>query len=254
VGDSGWPKHLLIELIENMTPSAPNAEDVRTLFNRIAPVYDQLNQHLSFGLHRVWKTMTVKWSQASSGATCLDLCCGSGDLTHLLARQVGPTGTVYGVDFSPDLLAVAQQRAQAWGGSMEVHWVEADVLDLPFADQTFDALTMGYGLRNVIDIPACLRQMQRVLKPGAKAAILDFHQPQNPFFERLQRWYLDQIVVPAAAQFDLEAEYAYLAPSVERFPQGPEQVRLGYEAGFSHAVHYPLMGGMMGVLVLSKAE
>lgn len=237
-----------------MTPASPNAEDVRTLFNRIAPVYDQLNHRLSFGLHHIWKKMTVKWSQASPGATCLDLCCGSGDLTHLLARQVGPTGTVYGVDFSTDLLAVAQQRAKTWGGNIEVYWVEADVLDLPFADQTFDAITMGYGLRNVVDIPTCLRQMQRVLKPGAKAAILDFHQPHNLLFEHLQRWYLAQIVVPTAAQFNLEAEYAYLAPSVERFPQGPEQVQLGYEAGFGHAVHYPLLGGMMGVLVLTHAE
>lgn len=237
-----------------MTSASPSAEDVRALFNRIAPVYDQLNQRLSFGLHHVWKKMTVKWSQAGPGATCLDLCCGSGDLTYLLARQVGPAGTVYGVDFSADLLAVAQQRAETWAERTAVYWVEADVLDLPFADQTFDGITMGYGLRNVVDIPTCLQQMQRVLKPGAKAAILDFHQPDNPLFEGLQRWYLDRIVVPTAAQLDLEAEYAYLAPSVERFPQGPEQVQLGYEAGFSHAVHYPLMGGMMGVLVLSKAK
>jgi demethylphylloquinol methyltransferase len=235
-----------------VTASPPTAESVQTLFNRIAPVYDRLNHQLSFGLHHVWKKMTVKWSQAQPGNICLDLCCGSGDLTLLLARQAGPTGFTYGVDFSAALLAVAQQRAEKLGLEAQVQWTEADVLQLPFPDQTFDAITMGYGLRNVTDISGCLREMRRVLKPKAKAAILDFHQPVHPVSRLLQQWYLDQIVVPTAAQLDLAAEYAYLGPSVARFPQGPEQVELSYEAGFRQAVHYPILGGMMGVLVVTN--
>lgn len=227
------------------------SEQVRTLFNRIAPVYDQLNNGLSFGLHQVWKKMTLKWSQPFLGATCLDLCCGSGDLAQMLAQQTGPTGQVYGVDFSAEQLVIARQRAQKQGLS-RIHWIEADVLHLPFADQHVDGVTMGYGLRNVRDIPACLAEIQRVLKPGCKAAILDFHQPQHPGFRMFQTWYLEHIVVPTAAKFNLTQEYAYLGPSLDRFPQGPEQVKLAYTAGFGKAVHYPIAGGMMGVLVVTK--
>lgn len=237
-----------------MTSASPTAPQVQTLFNRVAPSYDQLNDRLSLGLHLVWKKMTLKWSQAQAGDTCLDLCCGSGDLTQMLARQVDSSGTVYGVDFSTGQLTIARQRAEARGLNSRIHWIEADILHLPFAAKTFDAITMGYGLRNVTDIPTCLREVQRVLKPGGRAAILDFHQPNQPMIKALQQWYLAQIVVPAAAQLNLEAEYAYLAPSLERFPQGSEQVKLSYQANFSHAVHYPIFGGVMGVLVLSNAD
>lgn len=230
-----------------------DSEQIRLLFDRIAPVYDQLNNWLSLGQHRVWKQMAVKWSHPPRGGTCLDLCCGSGDLALMLAQVVGPTGHVYGVDFSSAQLAVAEQRSQISGRNSVIAWLEADALDLPFADQTFDAITMGYGLRNVTDIPACLREISRVLKPGCKAAILDFHQPQNPWMQAFQQWYLKTLVVPAAAHFGLTQEYAYLGPSLERFPPGPEQVKLGYQAGFREATHYAIAGGMMGVLVLKRA-
>jgi len=170
----------------------------------------------------------------------------------MLAQQVCPTGKVYGVDFSPELLAVARQRSQA-ADHHSITWVEADALQLPFAEQTFDAVTMGYGLRNVTDIPGCLQEIHRVLKPSCKAAILDFHQPQSAWMQTFQQWYLQTIVVPAAAQLGLKEEYAYLGPSLERFPTGPQQVKLAHQAGFARVTHYPIAGGMMGVLVLTKA-
>ena len=229
----------------------PKAQQVQTLFNQIAPVYDAFNDWLSFGLHRVWKQMAVDWCLPRPGATCLDLCCGSGDLAQRLARSVGPTGQVYGADFSAAQLAIAHQRAQRSAISA-ITWVEADALHLPFASDFFDAATMGYGLRNVTDIRGSLRELHRVLKPGATVAILDFHQPADEQMRQFQQWYLDHVVVPLANRFGLTEEYAYILPSLERFLIGPEQVALAHQIGFAKAVHYPIAGGMMGILVATK--
>lgn len=235
-----------------MTVESPPSDRIREIFNNIAPVYDKLNDRISFGLHRVWKQMTVKWSEAQLGDICLDLCCGSGDIAILLAKRAGKQGKVIGADFACEQLAIAQQRAQSQVFPVNIDWVEADALNLPFGDNYFDAATMGYGLRNVTDIPQCLRELRRVLKPGAKAAILDFHRPSDRLNLQFQQWYLDKIVVPAAQEFGLNREYAYIAPSLERFPVGSEQVALANAAGFSQAVHYAIVGGAMGVLVLTK--
>ncbi|NER49586.1 MAG: bifunctional demethylmenaquinone methyltransferase/2-methoxy-6-polyprenyl-1,4-benzoquinol methylase UbiE [Symploca sp. SIO1A3] len=234
-------------------PVKPSSSEIRDLFNRIAPIYDQLNNWLSIGQHRVWKLMAVKWTNPSPGKTYLDLCCGSGDLAQLLASQVGATGHIYGVDFSVAQLAIAKARVVHKYPPLPITWVEADALNLPFADNYFDGATMGYGLRNVTDIPLCLRELYRVLKPDATAAILDFNRPTQPATSLFQQWYLKNLVVPCAKNFGLKEEYAYIVPSLERFPTGLEQVELAREAGFVSATHYPIAAGMMGVLVLSKA-
>ena len=226
----------------------PTASEIRTLFNRIAPVYDRLNDRLSFGQHRLWKYMTVGWVAPQAGDLALDLCCGSGDLALLLAQHVGTTGSGWGGDFSPELLAVARERDRR----QEVCWQEGDALALPFADATFNCTTIGYGLRNVTDIPTCLAEVYRTLKPGGRVAILDFHRPESTWMRQFQGWYLDTIVVPAACELGVSEDYAYIAPSLDRFPEGPEQVRLARAAGFATATHYPLAAGMMGVLYLSK--
>lgn len=229
----------------------PSAEDVRALFDRIAPVYDDLNQSLSFGFHHVWKQMAVLWSGAQPGDRCLDVCCGSGDLALALARRVGNSGQVVGVDFAAQQLAVAHRRADQARLSGRLQWQQADALALPFDAASFDAATMGYGLRNLTDIPAGLKELRRVLKPGAKAAVLDFHRPQGTLQQQFQQWYLSQVVVPAAERCGLLEEYAYIAPSLDRFPNGATQVELAGLAGFRQATHYPIAGGMMGVLVVT---
>ncbi|MGK7872790.1 MAG: bifunctional demethylmenaquinone methyltransferase/2-methoxy-6-polyprenyl-1,4-benzoquinol methylase UbiE [Xenococcaceae cyanobacterium] len=229
------------------------ASEIQALFDSIAPVYDQLNNWLSLGQHRIWKLMAVKWTNPSPGDMGLDICCGSGDLAKLLAQQVGATGKVIGVDFSRQQLAIARQRASTEYPHLPLQWLEGDALNLPFDDNYFDCATMGYGLRNVTDIPRCLRELHRVLQPGAKAAILDFHRPSQPYLRDFQQWYLQSIVVPVAQRFGLTEEYAYIAPSLEGFPNGSEQVQLAYRAGFSAATHYPIAGGMMGVLVVNKS-
>lgn len=233
------------------SPVQPEADRIRQLFDRIAPQYDQLNQDLSLGLHQVWKQMAVRWSSAEEGMNCLDVCCGSGDLALLLARQVGQTGQVTGADFAVEQLAIAAQRNAYLQDRLS--WVEADALNLPFGYNEFDAATMAYGLRNLTDIPQGLSELHRVIKPGAKAAILDFHAPTNPLVRRFQQWYLASIVVPTAERFGLSEEYAYISPSVDRFPSGARQVALAKAAGFADAIHYPIAGGMMGVLVATKS-
>ena len=207
------------------SPIQPERDTIRQLFDRIAPQYDQLNQDLSLGLHRVWKQMAVRWSGAEEGMNCLDVCCGSGDLALLLARQVGETGQVTGADFAVEQLAIAAQRNPYLQDRLT--WKEADALDLPFSDDEFDAATMAYGLRNLTDIPKGLSELYRVIKPGAKAAVLDFHAPTNPLVRQFQQWYLANIVVPTAERFGLSEEYAYISPSVDRFPSGVAASRAG---------------------------
>lgn len=228
-----------------------NSQDVKTLFNQIAPVYDQMNDGLSFGIHRIWKAMTVKWSQPRNGGLALDLCCGSGDITFLTAKQMRE-GKVIGVDFSCELLTEAKRKQSQKCLISDVEWIEADVLALPFEDNYFDSATMGYGLRNVIDIPCCLLEIRRVLKPCAKVAILDFHKPEADWVANSQKWYLDNVVVRMADFLNIKAEYEYIYPSLERFPDGKEQINLALNAGFSNAIHYPLLGGIMGILILTK--
>ncbi|MFW6359921.1 MAG: bifunctional demethylmenaquinone methyltransferase/2-methoxy-6-polyprenyl-1,4-benzoquinol methylase UbiE [Chroococcales cyanobacterium] len=228
------------------------APEIQALFDRIAPVYDDLNQGLSLGLHTIWKKMAVKWASPKAGDIALDLCCGSGDLAFLLAKEVSNRGKVIGADFSSKQLAIAAKRASERYPTPSMEWIEADALNLPFEDNTFDCATMGYGLRNVTDIPHSLKELYRVLKPSAKAAILDFHRPNGQLMHSFQQWYLNTIVIPTAQRFNLTEEYAYLVPSLERFPTGPEQVTLAFDAGFSQAVHYPIAGGMMGVLAVTK--
>jgi demethylmenaquinone methyltransferase/2-methoxy-6-polyprenyl-1,4-benzoquinol methylase len=236
-------------------PANYTSTDIQAIFNRIAPVYDRLNNDLSLGVHWIWKQMAVSWSGAKIGDICLDLCCGSGDITQLLAKQVGQSGRVVGADFASSQLKIAADRvADIYPPLTNIEWVEADALNLPFDDNYFDAATMGYGLRNVIDIPQALLELHRVLQPGAKVAILDFHHPRNQLVRRFQQWYLDAIVVPQAAELGMRTEYAYLNPSLERFPTGRKQEELALAAGFSQATHYPIAGGMMGILLATKSE
>ncbi len=228
----------------------PQPQEIQAMFDRISPVYDSLNDWLSLGLHRVWKLMAVKWTNAQPESIALDLCCGSGDLTFLLRQQV-TRGKVIGIDFSSQLLNIARAKAENKGYE-DIEWIEGDVLNLPFADNSFDCITMGYGLRNVQDIPTCLTEIQRVLKPNGKAAILDFHQPSSDWVANLQKWYLDSVVVTMADWWGKRADYAYIYPSLERFLRGDRQIELAQEIGFAQKIHYPLLGGMMGVLVLTK--
>lgn len=225
------------------------------LFDTISDDYDQLNDQLSLGQHRVWKRMAVAWSGARPGDSALDVCCGSGDLALLLAAAVGRTGTVVGLDFARDMLLRAEQRsATAPTSACRVRWQQGDALDLPFDAESFDAITMGYGLRNVADPITALREARRVLRPTGRAVFLDFNRSSNPVVDFAQRFLLDNVVVPAARARGFAQEYEYLKPSIARFATGPEQERAALEAGFVTARHYALGFGLMGCLVASRSS
>jgi demethylphylloquinol methyltransferase len=234
--------------------SQPSETDIQQIFDRIAPVYDRFNDLLSLGQHRIWKKMALRWCEPQQGEKWLDLCCGSGDMTTLVAQKVAPDGEVIGVDFSKELLAIAADKATSYSPKIQkcLTWQEDNILSLPFADSTFDGATLAYGLRNVANIPKALSELHRVLKNDATAAILDFHRPSDLMMQTFQDFYLDRVVVPLADRFAMTEEYAYIAPSLARFPIGSQQVQLAKSAGFIEATHYAIANGLMGILVLHK--
>jgi demethylphylloquinol methyltransferase len=259
--DVGWAEtHFRVRLVaphENPTLSTPHSIKKN----------HQLNDLLSLGLHRVWKRMAVTWSGARPGDAALDVCCGSGDVALLLAARVRAGGRVVGLDFAPAMLADAAGRAARAGrggasssafspgtAPAAVEWVEGDATSLPFPDAAFHAATLSYGLRNVSDPRAALAELARVLKPGGKAAILDFNHSPNPVIDGLQGALLEGVVVPVARAAGVGPQYAYLRPSIAAFPTGPELESLALEAGFASAVHHEIGLGLMGCLVAAKAR
>ena len=236
-----------------MKPGDPEA--VRELFERIAPRYDQLNDLLSLGLHRIWKRQAVAWLRPRPGQQLLDLCCGTGDLALVLAAKVRPRGRVLGMDAALAPLQVARRRAasQPW---LAVEWQQGDALATGLAPASQDGAVIAYGLRNLADPAAALRELRRVLRPGARAAVLDFNRPDlseglpAQLTAGFQRLYLRRLVVPAARRVGLPEQYAYLEASLENFPLASEQQRLALQAGFRQACHRPLAAGLMGMLEL----
>ena len=237
-----------------MKPGDPAA--VRDLFEAIAPRYDLLNDLLSFGLHRFWKRQAIAWMRPSPGQRLLDLCCGTGDLALLLAQRVRPSGAVLGLDVAEAPLAEARRRAaeRPW---LPLSFRSADALATGLGDGWADGAAMAYGLRNLADPAAGLRELRRLLRPGGRAVVLDFNRPEGSpglaaasQVAAFQRFYLRQLVVPAARAFGLPEHYAYLEASLRQFPSGPEQEALARHAGFRQVRHRPLAAGLMGLLEL----
>jgi ubiquinone/menaquinone biosynthesis methyltransferase len=230
----------------SFSPGDPAA--VQQLFDQIAPRYDQLNDLLSLGLHRLWKRQAVAWIKPAPGQRLLDLCCGTGDLALLLATRVRPGGEVLGLDAAAEPLAIAAARGrrQPW---LPLRWQQGDAQATGLPAAWADGAVMAYGLRNLADPAAGLMELRRLLRPGGRAAVLDFNRPSGPVAS-FQRFYLRRLVVPTADLFGIPEHYAYLETSLQRFPTGPEQEALARAAGFSRAQHRPLAAGVMGVLEL----
>jgi demethylmenaquinone methyltransferase/2-methoxy-6-polyprenyl-1,4-benzoquinol methylase len=217
------------------------ADGVRRMFDRIAPVYDAMNRVMTAGLDQRWRRATVR-AAVRPGDRVLDACCGTGDLA-VAARRSG-AGNVVGVDFSERMLERARRKAP------EVEWMQADVLALPFGDASFDSAVVGFGVRNVEDLEAGIRELRRVLRQGGRLGILEITTPRG-FLAPFYRLWFDRIVPLLGRVLPGGAAYTYLPASVRRFPGPEELAELLAASGFGD-VEFRLFGG--GIVALHVGE
>ena len=213
---------------------APDA--VRTMFDRIAPVYDVMNSVMTAGLDVRWRRLAAE-AAVRRGDRVLDAACGTGDLA--IADLKAGAGKVTGLDFSEQMLARARRKAP-------LEWVRGDLLALPFADGTFDAATVGFGVRNVADLELALRELRRVLRPGGRLAVLEITQPRGALKPFYSLWF-DRIVPLLGKVLPGGAAYTYLPASVRRFPSAERLAALLRECGFGE-VRFRLLGGSIVAL------
>jgi len=221
---------------------------VRELFDRIAARYDRANTAMTGGLDELWRMLAINQLHVADDGHVLDLCCGTGGLARIMARRV-PEGLVDAIDFSPGMLEVA--RAHATPANITYH--EGDVLALPFETGVFDGAAMGYSMRNIVDIGACLREVARVLKPGASFVNLEISKPPNPLWRRLFYLYFYNVlpVVGRIAGGDAAA-YRYLPQSLVNFPDADGLAALFQAGGFAHVRYIRLMGGAVALHIGTK--
>ncbi|HKB94487.1 MAG TPA: class I SAM-dependent methyltransferase [Gaiellaceae bacterium] len=216
------------------------ADGVRRMFDRIAPVYDVMNRVMTAGLDRRWRRATVD-AVVRPGDRVLDACCGTGDLA-IAARLRG--AEVVGLDFSEAML----ERARRKRGDIE--WIRGDVLALPFGDGSFEAATVGFGIRNVDDLGAGLRELRRVLRPGGRLGILEITQPRGALAPFYRLWF-DRAIPLLGRVLPGGSAYTYLPASVRRFP-GPDDLAALLRGNGFGAVGYRLFAG--GIVALHVAE
>jgi len=223
----------------NVASGTLKPDQVRTMFDRIAPVYDRMNLLMTGGLDRRWRDATAR-RVVQPGDAVLDAACGTGDLA--LADLRAGAARVVGVDFSERMLERAARK------SSEIEWVQGDLCKLPFTDGTFQAATIGFGLRNVADTEGALRELRRVLAPGGRLGILEITRARGPLAPFFRLWF-DGLVPIAGKLLPGGSAYAYLPASVRRFPAPKELAAQIYRAGFVDIRYRLLAGGIMALHV-----
>jgi demethylmenaquinone methyltransferase/2-methoxy-6-polyprenyl-1,4-benzoquinol methylase len=222
------------------------APKVREMFSRLAWRYDLVNDVMSFGLHRRWKRETVRiaFEARQAGAQLLDLCCGTGDIGFLAEETRG--ARVRGLDFTLPMLAVARRRRNDSGS--RAAFTQGDALVLPFRDAAFDVITVGYGLRNIADPQAALREMRRVLAPEGRAVVLDFGKPDNPLAAALYQAFLRTMMPAVGWLFHRDPQtYLYIPESLKRYPGQRGVAELMRNAGFTNVRFENRLLGTMGI-------
>jgi len=230
---------------EGATDPVSASRAVREMFTAIAPRYDFLNHLLSANVDKLWWRRVAKTFAAILSrpeARVLDLCCGTGDLSFAIRRR-GPDARITGADFSHAMLKLAVAKTE---DGKRISWIEADALQLPFADESFDLVTSAFGFRNLADYDAGLREIRRVLRPGGECGILEFGEPRG-MFGRLYRFYFRRVLPRIGGLISGTSAYSYLPASVERFPSPPEMLARMEAAGFPEPCWTPYTFGIAGL-------
>jgi demethylmenaquinone methyltransferase/2-methoxy-6-polyprenyl-1,4-benzoquinol methylase len=216
------------------------------MFDRIAGVYDLMNTAMTAGMHHRWRQRAADRAELQPGDAALDACCGTGDLAIELAARVGPEGTVVGCDFSEPMLELARRKA----GDRELSQVRfewADALELPYPDGAFDAVTVGFGARNLADLDGGLRELARVLRPGGRLVILEITQPRRPPLSTFYSLWFERIVPVLGTIAGDRGAYSYLPESVKRFPSPLGLAELMESAGLERIRYLLLAGGIIAI-------
>lgn len=216
------------------------------MFDRIAGKYDLLNSVMTAGLHHAWRARAVDRAGIETGDAALDVCCGTGDLTIELARRVGPEGSVVGCDFSEPMLDLAREKALE-SGIQNARFEWADALRLPYDEERFDAVTVGFGVRNLADLDRGLAEMHRVLKPGGRLVVLEITQPTRPPLSTFYSLWFDRIVPLLGALTPNPEAYSYLPESVRSFPSPRGLAEKMDAAGFDDIRWSILAGGIIAI-------
>ena len=220
---------------------------VHHVFEKISDNYDKMNSVISFQQHIKWRMDTMRRMNVKPGSKALDVCCGTADWTIALAEAVGPTGKVTGLDFSQNMLNVGIEKVKELGLE-QVTLIHGNAMELPFPDNSFDYVTIGFGLRNVPDYLQVLKEMNRVLKPGGIAVCLETSQPTLIGYKQLYYFYF-RFIMPLFGKMLAKSyrEYAWLHESARDFPGMRELAKLFERAGFKDVKYKPYSGGAAAV-------
>jgi demethylmenaquinone methyltransferase / 2-methoxy-6-polyprenyl-1,4-benzoquinol methylase len=221
------------------------ASEVRGMFDRIAGVYDLMNTAMTAGLHHRWRERAADRAELVPGDRALDVCCGTGDLALALARRCGPSGEVVGCDFSEPMLELARRKAAREGTAVRFEW--ADALELPYEDESFDAVAVGFGVRNLADLERGVAELTRVIRPGGRLVILEITQPRRPPLSVFYSLWFDRVVPWLGRVAGDASAYTYLPQSVRRFPAPGGLAGLMDGAGLERVRWLLLAGGIIAI-------
>lgn len=227
-------------------------ERVHHVFEKISDSYDKMNSVISFQQHINWRKDTMKKMNVKKGSKALDVCCGTADWTIALAEAVGPSGEVFGLDFSQNMLNVGIEKVNTLG-LKQVHLIHGNAMELPFEDNSFDYVTIGFGLRNVPDYLQVLKEMYRVVKPGGIVVCLETSQPTLIGYRQLFYFYF-RFIMPLFGKLFAKSyqEYSWLQESARDFPAMKELAKMFEQAGLKNVTYKPYSGGAAAVHIGHK--